>query len=82
MTRRPYQSLLTNEDRLTYRMWMRPVAVVYGSLALLMFGVATIRLGHSNDHDTANDSLIYGLALLWQILTRDRRSRIPKSVFL
>jgi hypothetical protein len=22
------------------------------------------------------------LALLWQILTRDRRSRIPKSVFL
>ena len=54
MTRRPYQSLLTNEDRLTYRMWIRPVAVVYGSLALLMFGVATIRLVQSNDHDTAN----------------------------
>lgn len=35
-------------------MWIRPVAVVYGSLALLMFGVATIRLVQSNDHDTAN----------------------------
>jgi hypothetical protein len=51
--RRSYQDLVTDEDRLTYRKWLRPIAAAYGSIALLMVGVAIMRLNHPSSHETA-----------------------------
>jgi hypothetical protein len=53
MMRRSYQDLMTNEDRLTYWKWLRPIAMAYGSIALLMVGVAILRLSHPSHHETA-----------------------------
>jgi hypothetical protein len=51
--RRSYRDLVTNEDRLTYRRWLRPIAAAYGSMALLMLGFALMRLIHPSNHETA-----------------------------
>jgi hypothetical protein len=58
MTRRPYQYLKTNEDRLIYRRWMRLIAFVYGSIAVLILGAAVIRLDHPSNLDTAKLSSV------------------------
>jgi hypothetical protein len=51
--RRSYRDLVTNEDRLTYQRWLRPIAAAYGSMALLMFGFAIMGLVHPSNHETA-----------------------------
>jgi hypothetical protein len=53
MMRGSYHGLMTSEDRLTYRKWIRPIAVAYGSVALFIMGVAIMRLNHQSNHDTA-----------------------------
>jgi hypothetical protein len=79
--RRSYQDLRTNEDRLTYRMWMRPVAFAYGSLALLMFGVATMRSRARrlcspprNVTQVSSEGVTLGTSRFFVIVTGSRRN--------
>jgi hypothetical protein len=47
VTHQHFRDLVSDEDRQTYRKWMRSLVFVYGSIVVLVFGAASFRT-HQN----------------------------------